>query len=167
MKRCTRIVLALIVVQFSSGCIGIGLSSGISESRVTRQLELSTNTDLTEEGLLFSFPIMLGIPGHQGAVTNAGFSGSIVVQSKIGSMEIRLQRADDRPAVRDTLVHRPCVDPASRRREGHCHIHAAVPFLPGRRASAFSVPRGGECVFAQVMRAQVRKACANIERVVW
>ena len=91
----------------------------------------------------------------------------LVVQSKIATRMIQLSPIAVLAVLSDTRGHGPCVDPASRRREESAHIHAAVAFSLNRRASAFAVPRGGECVLAQVMRAQVSKACASIERVVW
>ena len=92
---------------------------------------------------------------------------NLIVQSKIVTRMIRLSQTAVLAVLSDTRGHGPCVDPASRTKGVSCHIHAAVPFSPSPRASVFSVPRGGECVWAQVMRAQVSKACANIERVVW
>ena len=104
---------------------------------------------------------------HDAQIVKGIFARGLIVQSKIATRMIQLSPIAVLAVLSDTRGHGPCVDPASRRREESCHIHAAVPFSPGPRASAFSVPTGGECVWAHVMRAQVRKACASIERVVW
>jgi len=91
----------------------------------------------------------------------------LTVQSKIASM--RIQRMPDAVPVggHDTRGRAPCAHPARCRTRGRAPAQAAGLRLPARRAFAFVAPTGGKEVPAQVTRAQVKNACANIESVVW
>ena len=105
--------------------------------------------------------------GSFGILLCLATSGLLIVQSKIGPMEIQVRPSDVRRGGRDRRGRRPWAGPASHRREGPGRGHAAAPFAPGRPVSASFAPGGGECVFDHETRAQQRKACASIESVVW